>query len=791
MKFNKLTSRALALAIGTSMVFSQPAFAQTTQVAEVVENTTELTQTQGEIQETTETEETVSGNLMEDEQADENQDAQVEAPAQVTEEAAPVQEDVQATETVETEETEDLFEEVEDNEEVAQEVENVELDQAGAADEEATFIIRDAEDLNSFAVKVNGGNSYKGSLIKLANDIEFDEGNPDHFVQIGYFEGTFDGCGYTISGINYIKSSGGYPGLFREIGSSGVVKNLVLDECKFVGQYFAGSITAFNSGLIDNCYVQDVEVRGGSTSNWSIIDGSVTYESAGGIAGYSAGSILNCCFAGTVSSPRNYVGGIAGIAKGKIANCCNLGTVQGTYGEKDPIQYVGGIVAESTPYRILNIRNCYNAGELMVNSSVSKCAEIAVHIDSQSQVANSYGRKGTSDNPKYNFIKVDSADSEFKNDSLTYEYMTSQDFVNQLNKNISTNTDWLQWEFRPEESPYPVTVKRVNMSDCTITMAAKQVEYNGAAQTPQVTVSYEGKNLVPNKDYTLTYQNNKNVGTATVVIKGLGRFIDSTTANFTITSKNIAKTNIAVNSAGCVYTGYAITPAVVVKDGNVTLQPNKDYVLGYYNHVNVGTATVVVAGKGNYTGSVNKSFTISKADQKIVVSSYYQIAYGTAPTQLYINRTSGDGQITYSSSDSKIVSIDSTGKMTFKKIGSAVIAVNVAETANCKAQTLYVTVNIIPKRATVSSVKAKGKTLTVKWKKDKSASGYIVQYSTSKNFKKGVKTVTISKNKTVSKKIKGLKANKKYYVRVCSYKKVSGQKVQGAYSVVKSVKTKK
>lgn len=755
MKFNKLTSRALALAIGTSMVFSQPAFAQTTQVTEVVADAT------------------VSGNIME-EQADENQDTEVAVPEQVTEDAAPAQEDAQATETVETEDL--LEEEVEENEEVAQEEENEELDQAGAADEEV-LIITSARDLKEFATKVNGGATYKGKVIKLGNDIQFDRVTPNNFTpianRVARFEGTFDGCGYTISDINVTDTvNNNYQiGLFGIVGENGVVKNVTVKDSQFSGNAPMGGIVGINYGFVDNCHNRNVQLE--------------SKDNAGGIVGVNnkGAIIVNCSSTGSVSMQKvvGFVGGVAGENYGDINNSCNMGIV-----ECDGIDSYAGGIAGGVIVNGGMINNCYNVGLVKNVTDSVNSGGIAGKPGDTAIVANSYCSTESSES---NFAAAPAV--EMNNDDFEANNMQTQDFVNQLNRNIGDNIDWLQWEIRPEESTYPLPVKRVNVSDCTVTIAAQQVEYNGTFQTPQVTVSYEGKNLVPNKDYTLTYQNNKNVGTATVVIKGLGRFIDSTTANFTITSKNIAKTNIAVNSAGCVYTGYAITPVVVVKDGDVTLQPNKDYVLGYYNHVNVGTATVVVEGKGNYTGSVNKSFTISKADQKIVVSSYYQIAYGTAPTQLYINRTSGDGQITYSSSDSKIVSIDSTGKMTFKKIGSAVIAVNVAETANCKAQTLYVTVNIIPKRATVSSVKVKGKTLTVKWKKDKSASGYIVQYSTSKNFKKGVKTVTISKNKTVSKKIKGLKANKKYYVRVCSYKKVSGQKVQGAYSVVKSVKTKK
>ena len=68
-----------------------------------------------------------------------------------------------------------------------------------------------------------------------------------------------------------------------------------------------------------------------------------------------------------------------------------------------------------------------------------------------------------------------------------------------------------------------------------------------------------------------------------------------------------------------------------------------------------------------------------------------------------------------------------------------------------------------------------------------SVSGYEIQLATDKKFKKNKKTVTIKKQKTTVKK---LKAKKKYYVRVRTYKIVNGKKVYSSWSKIKSVKTK-
>lgn len=98
---------------------------------------------------------------------------------------------------------------------------------------------------------------------------------------------------------------------------------------------------------------------------------------------------------------------------------------------------------------------------------------------------------------------------------------------------------------------------------------------------------------------------------------------------------------------------------------------------------------------------------------------------------------------------------------------------------------------IQPKGSKLSSLKAKSKGFTTKWKKQKTqTSGYQIQYSTNKNFK-SPKSVNVNKNSTVTKNISKLKAKKKYYVRIRTYKKVSGIKYYSKWSEAKTVKTKK
>ena len=79
----------------------------------------------------------------------------------------------------------------------------------------------------------------------------------------------------------------------------------------------------------------------------------------------------------------------------------------------------------------------------------------------------------------------------------------------------------------------------------------------------------------------------------------------------------------------------------------------------------------------------------------------------------------------------------------------------------------------------------------MKWKKNRTqTTGYQIQYSTSSKFK-GAKTVTVSKNKTTNKTISKLKAKKKYFVRIRTYKKTAAAKYYSSWSKVKKVTTKR
>ena len=145
------------------------------------------------------------------------------------------------------------------------------------------------------------------------------------------------------------------------------------------------------------------------------------------------------------------------------------------------------------------------------------------------------------------------------------------------------------------------------ISSATVSGVAKQ-SYTGKALTPKPTVKVGSTTLREGTDYTLSYQNNVNAGTANVIITGRGNYTGSTTKTFTIAKRSISGATVSV--ATQTYTGKALTPKPTVKVGSTTLREGTDYTLSYASNVNVGTATVTITGKGNYTGTRTATFKI-------------------------------------------------------------------------------------------------------------------------------------------------------------------------------------
>lgn len=135
--------------------------------------------------------------------------------------------------------------------------------------------------------------------------------------------------------------------------------------------------------------------------------------------------------------------------------------------------------------------------------------------------------------------------------------------------------------------------------------------YNGQEQKPAIVVKDGDKVLILGTDYEVEYDDNLNAGLGIVTVKGIGNYQGTAMATFNILDK--ALTNDMIQAiADQSYTGSAIEPAVVVKDGDKVLVEGRDYTVTYENNVEVGTATVVVKAwtSGNYEGEIKATFNI-------------------------------------------------------------------------------------------------------------------------------------------------------------------------------------
>lgn len=333
----------------------------------------------------------------------------------------------------------------------------------------------------------------------------------------------------------------------------------------------------------------------------------------------------------------------------------------------------------------------------------------------------------------------------------------------------------------------PVTVGQGNGNNLSGYMSLQNAvvdsipdqRYTGYALMPAVTVRLNNLVLQQNTDYTLNYTNNINVGTAVVTITGRGQYNGSKTATFLIYGQNIGDATIdAIPDQR--YTGYAIRPAVTVRLNNMVLRENTDYTLTYNNNVNAGTATVIVNGRGAYSGSRTAAFRIIDTDiahaTLTVTKKMTYTGNGLYPSvQVMMNNTLLNQNMDY------IVNYEDNvepgrGRVTVTGIGSYV-------------GTATKTFIIVPKKAKIKSVKAaKNRKVTVTWREDETATGYVLYRSTSPSS--GFKKIgTYSKSSRTKYQSSAMRRGT-YYYKIRSYIVIDGKKYYGAYCAVKSVRVR-
>lgn len=169
----------------------------------------------------------------------------------------------------------------------------------------------------------------------------------------------------------------------------------------------------------------------------------------------------------------------------------------------------------------------------------------------------------------------------------------------------------------------------------------KDLSYTGSEITqPDMEITVNGMTLKEDSDYEVSYSSNTEIGTATMDINFKGQYVGHLTRTFNVVQIEMSDENITVAGIhNTRYTGKKIVMSkLAVQAGGRTLIPGTDYTVAYKNNLNPGTAEITIAGKGNYTGTVVKTFNIL-----ILKGSTYTV--GTMKYKVTNAATDGKGTV--------------------------------------------------------------------------------------------------------------------------------------------------
>ena len=321
----------------------------------------------------------------------------------------------------------------------------------------------------------------------------------------------------------------------------------------------------------------------------------------------------------------------------------------------------------------------------------------------------------------------------------------------------------------------------LNCSSSVTIVAGQSKNIGASSSTSGAVLTY--KSTTPS---ICTVDKNGNVtalktGTGYVTVTASANGYDSVSKDvkIVVSKKSLNNGLLTLSETSYVYDGTYKKPAATVTFGGKVLQEGKDYTISYRNNLNVGVATVIATGMGDYTGYTSKNFTITKramAGGTVSVASSVSFTGSNITPSVTVKvagRSLTNGtDYTVSYSNNKNV-----GKATVKITGKG----NYSGSLSAKF-------DIVPAKQQIQKLETKYKGFFVDWAQKGSATGYDVEYSVKANMSGAVsKHLTANKPDTLT--VSGLAGDKTYYVRVRSYTNVNGKVYYGAWSDVKSIKT--
>ncbi len=344
---------------------------------------------------------------------------------------------------------------------------------------------------------------------------------------------------------------------------------------------------------------------------------------------------------------------------------------------------------------------------------------------------------------------------------------------------------------------YKIIIKRKEINP---TVLVENQEYTGNEIKPEITVKYNDKVLVKNVDYEVIYEDNINVGNATIKVKSLdtSKYLFEKDVTFYIDRKPLVDENVIVPEIIAYDNGSPLTPNVTVKVNGKTLVKDTDYTLSYGNQTaSIGShVTVYVSGTGNYKGSITKEVLVEDPaslelevpnikiekgiGNKLVLNVLNNTISATYEIYRSTNKTKGftkiaevediayvDSNLTYGATYYyKVIAKNNYDKTDYSNLVSMKVLPDKVEGLNA---------------LTISTNQVK-----LGWTKFDDMTGYEIIRSTKIN---GRYTLVVRTKNIDNYTNTRLSANTTYFYKVRAFKIVGRTKVYGAYSDSFEVKT--
>ena len=156
----------------------------------------------------------------------------------------------------------------------------------------------------------------------------------------------------------------------------------------------------------------------------------------------------------------------------------------------------------------------------------------------------------------------------------------------------------------------------------------KKILYTGAELKPSFSLTYNKMTLTAGKDYQVSYANNIAKGTGQIIVTGQGNYTGTQVIKFKISGPKMKDASVSLNTSSTVYNGATSYPGVTVTYAGKTCKEGTDYTVKYPKKLKAGKNSISVRGKGNFSGSVKLTYTLSKASmEKAKVSIPYAWQY--------------------------------------------------------------------------------------------------------------------------------------------------------------------